>query len=72
MLKRYKGKVEIYNTSGRVHYPIEVEAGSWPVAVYRATAQAIKIYRDARKGQRRNAIKSIVADMTDVLSGGGE
>lgn len=70
-MRQYKGKVEIFNNSGRVHYPIAAEAGSWPVAVYRATAKAIKIYRDARKGQKRNAIKSVVVDMTDIQGGGG-
>jgi hypothetical protein len=64
-MKTYKGKVEIFNDSGRVHYPIETTAGSWPVAAYRFVVQAIKIYREARKGTRVK-IKSIVVDITEI------
>lgn len=58
----YKGKVEIFD-DGRVPFPVEVEASSWQVAMYRAACQGIKIYRKNRQGKRVN-IKSVIVDLT--------
>ena len=66
-MNTFKGRVEIFNTSGRVHYPVEVLATSWTVAANRAVRQALTIYRANRKG-KRNTVRSIVVDLTDILS----
>ena len=50
----YRGVVEIQEHNGnRVRLPVEqVKASSWHIAMQRATALALRMYRKNRKGQK--------------------
>lgn len=67
-MNTYKGKVELFDGFGRVHFPVEVQATELRVAEKRARAQAERIYHKNRPGKRRR-IEAVAIHLALVEEG---